>query len=63
MNTILYINQNSVKHKISNDLFTYPYSSVHTIVNNDNLFIESSKVILLFNDKENFTLALQNYSV
>lgn len=47
INTILYINKNPVKHKISNDLFTYAYSSLHTIVNNDNLFNESSKVILL----------------
>lgn len=61
--TILYINKNPVKHKISNDLFTYHYSSIDKIINDDNLFLESEEVISLFNDKDNFILALQNYSV
>lgn len=63
INTILYINKNPVKHKISNDLFTYPYSSVDKIMNDDHLFIESEKVISVFNDKDNFIIALQNYPV
>lgn len=61
--TILYINKNPVKHKILNDLFTYHYSSINKIINDDNLFLESEEVISLFNDKDNFILALQNYSV
>lgn len=63
INTVLYINKNPVKHKISNDLFTYSYSSVNKIINDDNLFIESEKVISVFNDKDNFILALRNYPV
>lgn len=62
-NTILYINKNAVKHKISKDLFTYPYSSVNKICNDDNLFVESKEVISLFKNKDNFILSLQNYPV
>jgi REP element-mobilizing transposase RayT len=63
INTILYINKNPIKHKISTDLFTYPYSSVNNIINDDSSLIESKEVISLFNDKDNFILSLQNYSV
>lgn len=63
INTILYINKNTIKHKISKDLFTYPYSSVTRICNDDNLFVESREVISLFKTKDNFILSLQNYLV
>ena len=63
VNTILYINKNPEKHKITNDFLSYPYSSVNDILKEINLFVESFEVISLFNDKDNFKLALQNYQV
>ncbi|MGV8914080.1 MAG: transposase [Kaistella sp.] len=63
INTILYINRNPAKHKITNDFLSYPYSSVDEILHDVNLFVESSKVISLFKDRDHFTIALQNYQV
>lgn len=63
IHTILYINRNPAKHKITNDFLSYPYSSVDEILNDVNLFVESSKVISLFKDRNHFTIALQNYQV
>ena len=42
---------------------SYPYFSVDEILNDINLFVESFKVISLFNNKDNFKTALQNYQV
>lgn len=61
INAILYVNKNPVKHKITDDFLTYPYSSVNKIINGENLFICSKEVILLFNDIDDFRIALQNY--
>ncbi|MDQ0476135.1 transposase [Chryseobacterium sp. MDT2-18] len=63
INTILYINKNPAKHKITNDFLSYPYSSVGEILNESCLFVERLEVVCLFNDKDNFKLALQNYKV
>lgn len=63
INTILYINSNPAKHKITDDFLSYPYSSVNAISEGTNIFVESGEVISLFSDKENFKDALINYQI
>ena len=62
INTILYINKNPAKHKVTLDVFSYRYSSIKEIINNDVKLVEINEVIELFNDKQNFILSLQNYN-
>ena len=61
--TILYINQNPVKHGITKDGFSYPYSSASDIIKNNNTFIESDDIINLFDGVDGFKNSLQNYDV
>ena len=63
LNCILYINKNPAKHKIAEDIFTYPYSSVNDIFSINNSFVESSKILNLFNGEDDFKIALENYIV
>lgn len=63
LNSILYINKNPTKHKIIEDFFKYPYSSVGDILNKNNFFVESREVLGLFDDENNFRIALKNYKV
>lgn len=63
INSILYINANPVKHKIALDLFSYKYSSINELINEEAKFIEIKKVIDLFENKENFIQCLKNYTV
>jgi len=61
--TILYINKNPVKHGITEDYISYPYSSVCEIINNDNAFIDGCDIVNLFSDVDGFKDALLNYDV
>lgn len=61
--TILYINQNPVKHGITKDGFSYPYSSASDIIKNNNIFIEIDDIINLFDGVDGFKNSLQNYDV
>lgn len=63
LNSILYINKNPAKHKIADDFFNYPFSSIHDIFKRNNFFVESAEIIDLFDDENNFKVALQNYVV
>ena len=63
MNTVLYINKNPVKHKITNNFLTYPYSSVDEIINNKSVLVESDIMLSLFNNTDAFIIALRDYRV
>jgi len=63
INTILYINKNPVKHKITNNFLTYPYSSANEIIYDKSLFVEREEVIALFEDSANFISSMHNFAV
>lgn len=63
INSILYINKNPEKHKISDDYLNYPYSSVKDISIGNNFLIESREVLKIFNGVDNFLLKLNEYEV
>lgn len=59
--SILYIHNNPKKHSLENNIFQYPYSSIHSIIVNDNSFVKSKYVLDLFEDLENFKAMHENY--
>lgn len=63
LKSILYINKNPVKHKITDDLFSYQHSSINKILNNENYLVESKEVLSLFKGAENFKIALKNFPI
>ena len=60
-NSILYINKNPTKHKISDNYLKYSYSSVKDILIGNNFLIESREVLNIFEGVDNFLLSLNEY--
>ncbi len=55
---IVYINLNPIYHKFVNELREYKHSSFLALISDKKTLLEREKVLILFNDKENFIFHL-----
>lgn len=61
MNTILYIHCNPARHGITSNIKSFTFSSFHEIINEKSDFLKSDEVLNLFDGKENFENAINDY--
>ncbi len=54
INTVLYIHNNPVKHGYCEHTVQYPWTSYHDVISKDDTFIQRSRVLELFEDRNNF---------
>jgi hypothetical protein len=62
---VIYIHQNPIKHGFTSHLEEYPFSSLHSFLNDGGSFLNRDKVLKLFCGLENFRVAheemMQNF--
>lgn len=56
---IIYVNLNAIYHGFDSNIYNYKHSSLKKILSNRKSFVRSSKVLNLFENKENFKYYIQ----